>query len=167
MYQFAFDSVGANLDELDYYILRELQKDSRKQYREIAKEMDKALGTISNRVQRLQQLGIIKNWTINVDPELVGIDFTTIINIKIDVKFLDAINKQLTKIPELIAIYNVTGENDIIGIGRFYSRKHLDKTIHKIINIPHIQRTSSNICLRTLKEDLYIDFPENKQNGVE
>jgi DNA-binding Lrp family transcriptional regulator len=166
MLQTELDSIDVNLDELDYYILRELQKDSRKQYRELAKEKDKALGTISNRVQRLQHLGVIKNWTINVDPELVGIDFTTIINIKIDVKHLDAINEQLTKIPELIAIYNVTGENDIIAIGRFYNRKHLDLTIHKIINIPHIQRTSSNICLRTLKEDLYLDFPEVKSNGV-
>ncbi|MCE7734150.1 MAG: Lrp/AsnC family transcriptional regulator [Candidatus Heimdallarchaeota archaeon] len=153
------------LDDLDKYILRELQKDSRKQYRELAAEQEKALGTISNRIQRLMQLKIIKNWTINVDPELVGIDFTTIINIKIDVKFLDEINKQLTKIPELIAIYNVTGENDIIAIGRFYNRKHLDFTIHKIINIPYIERTSSNICLRTLKEDLYLDFPVRKPNG--
>ncbi|MHA2030672.1 MAG: Lrp/AsnC family transcriptional regulator [Candidatus Kariarchaeaceae archaeon] len=166
MNEIAFHSIDSNLDELDYYILRELQKDSRKQYRELAKEKDKALGTISNRVQRLQQLGIIKNWTINVDPELVGIDFTTIINIKIDVKHLDAVNEQLTKLPDLIAIYNVTGENDIIAIGRFYNRRHLDLTIHKIINIPHIQRTSSNICLRTLKEDLYLDFPETRSNGV-
>lgn len=158
-------STDYQLDDLDKYILRELQKDSRKQYRELAAEQEKALGTISNRIQRLTQLGIIKNWTINVDPELVGIDFTTIINIKIDVKFLDEINKQLTKIPELIAIYNVTGENDIIAIGRFYNRKHLDSTIHKIINIPYIERTSSNICLRTLKEDLYLDFPVRKPNG--
>lgn len=154
------------LDDLDKFILRELQKDSRKQYRELASEQDKALGTISNRIQRLMQLGIIKNWTINVDPELVGIDFTTIINIKIDVKFLDKVNEHLRKIPELIAIYNVTGENDIIAIGRFYNRKHLDSTIHVIINIPHIQRTSSNICLRTLKEDLYLDFPVKKPNGI-
>ena len=57
-------SADYQLDDLDKYILRELQKDSRKQYRELASEQEKALGTISNRIQRLMQLGIIKNWTI-------------------------------------------------------------------------------------------------------
>lgn len=155
-----------SLDEVDYQILRELQKDSRKQYRDIAKMVGKSLGTISNRVQKMIKEGIIKNWTINIDPEKVGIDLTTIINLKIDVKFLDNVNRQLAMIPELVAIYNITGDNDIMAIGRFYNRRHLDRTIHKILNIPNIQRTSSHICLRTLKEDLFLDFPNIKEGAI-
>ncbi len=67
-------------------------------------------------------------------------------------------NKELIKIPELVAIYNVTGNYDITTVGRFQNRQHLDKTIHRIIGIPNIQRTSSNLALRTIKEDFKVYF---------
>ena len=109
--------------------------DSRVQYRELVEITGKSLGTISNRINKLIDYGVIKNFTINVNPELVGIDLTTIINIKIDPKFLDEINQELSSFSELIAVYNITGEFDILAIGRFYNRRHLDKIIKRIIKI--------------------------------
>ncbi|MDH5402226.1 MAG: Lrp/AsnC family transcriptional regulator [Candidatus Heimdallarchaeota archaeon] len=147
------------LDDTDLWIIKQLQIDSRTQYRQLAKETGKSLGTIANRIQKLHENGVLNNWSIMVDPEKLGFDLTIVINIEIDVKFLDEINKQIRQIQELFAIYNVTGNFDIIAFGRFYNREHLDRVIHRIINIQHIRRTSSNVVLRNLKEDFRVYFP--------
>lgn len=154
-----FNHNSFELDETDIHILNELQVDCRKQYRALAKETGKALGTIANRIQKLDENGIIESWSVRVNSEKVGFDLTCAINIQIDVKELDHINNELKKIPELVAIYNVTGDYDVLAIGRFIDRRHLDKTIHRIININHIQKTSSHVMLRTLKEDFRVYFP--------
>lgn len=151
------------IDSIDKKILEILQQDSRTQYRDIANQVKVSLGTVSNRIQKLQELGIIRGWTLSVDPEKVGIDLTTIIKLSINVKYLDTINAEITKIPELVAVYNVTGDNDIIAIGRFADRRHLDSIIHRIINIDHINKTSSSIVLRTLKENLSQDLGHIKE----
>lgn len=147
------------LDDKDRHILRELQENSQKNYRELSDETGASLGTISNRIQKLTSNGVIKSWSIRVDPEKVGFDLTCLINIQIDVKYLDTVNEKLAEIEELVAVYNVTGEYDIVAIGRFLNRKHLDETIHEIINIPHVNRSATLVSLRTLKEDFRVHIP--------
>ena len=148
------------LDELDLEIISHLQKDARIQYRKLVEVTGKSLGTISNRIQKMIDTGVLKGWTVQVDPEKLGYDLTIIINIQIDVKYLDSVNNHLSSIPELIAIYNVTGEFDITAIARVRTRKHLDAVIHKILATDHIRRTSSNMVLRTLKEDFRVYLEE-------
>ncbi|MHA2251350.1 MAG: Lrp/AsnC family transcriptional regulator [Candidatus Kariarchaeaceae archaeon] len=148
------------LDDLDRYILQSLQKNSKTHYDDLALKKGKAKSTIANRIKRLIDEKVITNWTVQINAEKIGFDLTVLISIQIDVAWLDEVNRELTKIPELYAIYNVTGDYDVVAIGRFQNRQHLDKTIHKIIKIPHIQRTSSNVALRTLKEDYHVHFLE-------
>ncbi|RMG37818.1 MAG: Lrp/AsnC family transcriptional regulator [Methanobacteriota archaeon] len=151
-----------NLDELDTMIIQQLMQDSRIQYRKLVELTGKSLGTVSNRIQRLQDLGIIKHWTVLVDPEKIGFDLTVLINIQIDVKFLDTVNEHLSGIPELVAIYNITGEFDITAIARVRSRRHLDAVIHRILETDHIRRTSSNVVLRILKENFRLQMEEKQ-----
>ena len=146
-------------DLIDRIILQRLQENARINYKALADETRKSMGTISNRIQKLLAEGVIKDFSIITDPEKIGYDLTAIINIQIDVKHLDFINQELKKIEDLFAIYNITGDYDILAVGRFLSRNHLDKTIHRIISIPHIQRTSTTIALRTLKEDFRVHIP--------
>ncbi len=146
-------------DLIDRIILQRLQENARINYKALADETRKSMGTISNRIQKLLAEGVIKDFSIITDPERIGYDLTAIINIQIDVKHLDFINQELKKIEDLFAIYNITGDYDILAIGRFLSRTHLDQTIHRIISIPHIQRTSTTIALRTLKEDFRVHIP--------
>ncbi len=162
----AYHKKKITLDSLDKQILHELQEDCRIQYRELAKRTGRAIGTISNRIQNLVKKGIIKRWTIQIDPESLGYDFTAILHIKIDVVHINQINKELAKIKELYALYNVTGDTDIIALGRFINRRHLDKVIHKILAIPHIQRTSTSLVLRQLKEDLRVHIPQHEESQI-
>ena len=44
------------LDDIDKQIIKQLQTDGRKSYRQIAKELELSVGTITNRMQKLEKM---------------------------------------------------------------------------------------------------------------
>jgi Lrp/AsnC family leucine-responsive transcriptional regulator len=55
------------LDDIDAEILRLLAADARRPYREVAEAVDRSAPTVSDRVDRLQELGVIRRFTVDVD----------------------------------------------------------------------------------------------------
>ncbi|MFW9935974.1 MAG: Lrp/AsnC family transcriptional regulator, partial [Candidatus Thorarchaeota archaeon] len=66
------------LDDKDLHILSLLQKDGRAKYTQIARTLSKAMNqnipdtTILFRIRKLQQAGVIKRFTVSIDPEMLG-----------------------------------------------------------------------------------------------
>ena len=56
------NTIENELDNTDYQIIKQLRNDGRKSYRQIAKELDLSVGTITNRVNKLKDEGIIKGF---------------------------------------------------------------------------------------------------------
>lgn len=68
------------LDETDVDILRLLMEDSRRSFRGIAEQVNRSPPTVSNRVERLRELGIIRRFTLELDRTLLsGADETLVI----------------------------------------------------------------------------------------
>lgn len=59
------------IDETDREILRLLLADSRRPYREIAEEVDLSAPAVSERVDRLRDLGLIRNFTLDLDRSML------------------------------------------------------------------------------------------------
>lgn len=55
------------LDETDFEILRLLTEDARRPYREIADAVDLSSPSVSDRVSRLEEMGIIRRFTLDLD----------------------------------------------------------------------------------------------------
>ncbi len=160
------------LDITDIEILRILQKDSNLSIRDIqaklqdrnrkigerdpalALEIKTSLGTIHNRINKLRDLGIIKGYTIILDAEKLGYDLTVMIQMQIDVNKLNEVNKSFATISELVAMYNITGDFDLVCFGRFKCRRHLNQVLReKILPNPYVRRTATSIALNILKEN--------------
>ena len=60
------------LDDTDRRILSVLQRDARASMRRISEEAGVSLGTVSNRVRRLEESGVIRGYTVMLDPEKAG-----------------------------------------------------------------------------------------------
>ena len=71
------------VDEIDLQILNILEDDSKTNYREIAKKINKAVGTVHNRITNLIEQGIIKRFTIHIDTLKIGYEITAIILLQI------------------------------------------------------------------------------------
>jgi len=143
------------LDDVDMRILNEYIEDSRQSYREIARKLGLSPGTVASRAAKLEESGIIKKYTVQVDHEKLGFDLTVLININIGMSpgFYDGKDKDLLNLVEPYAVYHTTGGSDIILIAKFRNREELSKFTKKLFDKPYISRTRTQLVLMTLKED--------------
>ncbi|NAZ12482.1 MAG: winged helix-turn-helix transcriptional regulator [Desulfurococcales archaeon] len=140
------------LDDIDYKILKELSMDSEKGVKEIAEKIGIPVSTCFNRIKKLKELGVIKRFTINVDPSIIGYDVTAAIHLNVEGPYLEEIEKTLAENPNILYLYDITGEYDVLAIARFRSVEELDKFIKSLLKNPKIKRTITNVILRVVKE---------------
>ena len=140
------------IDETDRHILNILINDSRKSYREIAKESHVSVATVANRVNQLKKSEIIKGYTTLIDYEEIGYQFHVIIKIRVDHGKEEHVEKKLLNSPNISAIYDKTGEYDMTIIARFKTRRDLDNYLKKIQSFEFVHKTQTSLVLDSIKE---------------
>lgn len=146
------------LDELDIGILKTLQEDARQSSREIARKLKVATGTVHNRIKKLTENGIIKGYTAMIEPTKVGFDITVLTLMQIEAGYLVDVENEVAKIPNVCAVYDITGEFDAAFIARFKNRPALNSFIKDVLKIPHVRRTVTNVVLNVVKEDYRVNI---------
>jgi len=113
------------LDGTDVKILRILLSDARFSSRQIAKKTGVSVGTVLSRMKKMEQTGIIKEYSAIVDHEKLGYELTVIIEMTISKGRLSEIAKEIAKVPNVCCVYNVTGLTDAMVIAKFKKREEL------------------------------------------
>lgn len=70
-----------NLDGIDYDIIRLLLEDARRPYSEIAEQVDRSPPAVSDRIDRLQDLGVIEGFTVHLDRSALHNAHQTLIHL--------------------------------------------------------------------------------------
>lgn len=140
------------IDEIDLKIIRELQEDARKSLKEIAEKVGVAEGTVYNRINKLKSLGIIKKFIPVLDHSMLGYDITAIIGITAEGGKIVEIEKEIAKEKNVTAVYDVTGDFDVIVVAKFENRKKLDEFVKKLLSIKSVTRTYTMLVLNVVKE---------------
>ncbi len=141
-----------NVDDLDLKIIRELQKNARQSFRELAIKLEVAEGTIYNRVSKLQNLGVIKGFTLDVNFSKLGYDFVALVGIITDGGHFQEIGRKLSREPNVSAVYDVTGEYDAVVVAKFRDRAMLNDFLDRILAMEHVRKTYTMLVLNVLKE---------------
>ncbi|MCD6443392.1 Lrp/AsnC family transcriptional regulator [Candidatus Bathyarchaeota archaeon] len=141
------------IDEKDLKILRELLTDARLSYREIARRVNLSVATVKARVEKLQRLGVIKGYTVILDPDKLGYDVSAVVEIMISKGRLREVEEQLAKNPHVYAVYDVTGTCDAMILARFRNRGELSKFVKSMLAMDYVERTITHLILRVVKED--------------
>jgi DNA-binding Lrp family transcriptional regulator len=144
------------IDDIDMQIISLLQEDSRLSFNKIAHKLGIAVGTALNRVKSLEDKGVLKAYTVIVDPNKVGYGLTAIILIQAEGKHLLDVENGVAKINNVISVYDITGDFDFVVVARFKDRDSLNSFIKRLLTIPYIKRTVTNVALNVIKEDFRI-----------
>jgi Lrp/AsnC family transcriptional regulator for asnA, asnC and gidA len=91
------------IDQIDQDLIDILQKDGRRSYSEIASEVGRTEVTIRRRVRKLFDEGVIKRFTVILDPLKMGKTIRAIIRVKTTMK-------EATEIAEKVSHYNEVTE---------------------------------------------------------
>ena len=87
----------SKIDELDIRIIKELTKDARQSYRDIAGKLDVAEGTVYNRVGKLKADDVIKGFIADVDYGKIGYDLVALIGLTVEGGKLPQVEKKLAE----------------------------------------------------------------------
>lgn len=141
------------VDEIDIKILKELVADARVSHNELARRIGVSVGTIVNRIQDLEERGVIKGYSTILDAEKLGYYVAAIIEIIVSKGKLHELEKEVAKKPNVYGLYDVTGESDIIAVARFKSKEELSKFVKSLLSSEFVNRTLTHVVLGTVKED--------------
>ncbi len=149
-----------HLDEIDITILNHLQKNGRAQRNTIAEIVGLSVPSVSERMRKLEQRGLIKEYCAILDSKKFDFDVTAFIFVEIDgssnyPKFVDRVVEE----PEVLECHSITGDGSHILKVRTHNTETFEKLLSRIQSWTGVTRTRSNIVLSSFKEtrDLPID----------
>jgi len=141
------------LDEIDRKLLRELLTNSKRSYRELARALGVSAATVINHVQRLESAGVIKDYSARLDHERLGYELTVVTEIVVSKGKLLETDEEIAKIPNVCAVYDITGQTDAMVVAKFKSRNKLSDFTKALLAMPFVERTNTHVVLTTVKED--------------
>ena len=145
-----------SLDDLDRKIIRRLLVDGRSSARSIGFEMGRATVTVVGRMRRLEQEGVVLGYSARIDSSRLGYDLTAIIEVVARKDMLIDVERAISEMPSVCAVYDVTGGTDIMVIAKFRSRAELSGFVKSLASIPHVESTNTRVALGTVKEDFRV-----------
>ena len=140
------------LDDTDRSIIEVLERDARTSLRRIAEEVDVSLGTVSNRVKKLEETGVIKDYRVILDSEKVGWNLNVVIGLRIQKGRLIEIQEKIARDNRVYGVYDVTGEFDSMVIARAVDRSDLDDLSKNVLSMDGVVRSVTHLVLNTVKE---------------
>ncbi len=141
------------IEELDRKILKVLNRDARMSFRLIAKELRISPTTLYNKVKKLEKSGVLKGYIPLIDKESLGYDLMAIISLRVRQEKDIEVQKAIAKFPQVGAVYEVTGDWDLILVGYFKGRDDLTNFLKKELPLSNIERAMTHIVLNVVKEE--------------
>jgi DNA-binding Lrp family transcriptional regulator len=141
------------VDELDTKILQQLTKNARQSYRQIARKLRVSTGTVLTRIRRLEEMGVIRGYTIMLDTEKLGYQLTALSELVVSKGKLLEMEREIARLSSVCAVYDITGTTDAIVIAKFRNREELGNFTKSLLSMPFVERTNTHLVLTTVKED--------------
>ncbi|MHA6794810.1 Lrp/AsnC family transcriptional regulator [Pseudonocardia bannensis] len=121
-----------SLDDTDWQLLEALQRDGRASYADLGRSVALSPSAVTERVRRLEELGVITGYTAEIDAEKLGLAITAVVRLRRpsgnDKPFRDL----LATTPEVTEAHHVTGDDCFVLTLRARSMRHLEEITGRI-----------------------------------
>ncbi len=147
------DDDAVELDELDRKIVNRLLEDGRKSFRQIAEAVDSTPATVINRVDRMQDEGVIEGYSADVNYQRIGYQAIAAIEIVVKGNDVDAVEEQVRDHNNVVSAYTITGDTDMLLLVKFATRSDLTEFVKRnLVGSDRVKKTITHMTLDVLKE---------------
>ncbi|AUV83513.1 AsnC family transcriptional regulator [Salinigranum rubrum] len=140
-------------ENLDAKLINELLGDGRASLRSLAEDLDVSVTTVSNHLRDLEEEGVIEGYTPIVNYDALGYDVTAVIQLKVEGSALPEITERLKDQSQMISVYEVTGDYDIIAIGKFKDTDGMNRQIKALLTDADIRESNTSVVLNAVVEN--------------
>jgi Lrp/AsnC family leucine-responsive transcriptional regulator len=151
------------LDKVDLNILRLMQDNARISNADMARELGMAPSGVLERVKKLEQKGVIQQYTARINPAALQQKMLAFIFMKAsDGPGCTDTAEALAKIPEVQEVHHIAGDDCYLVKVRTYDSSTLVQLMRTSFSrIPNLLSTRTTIVLETVKEQQQLVIPEN------
>ncbi|NNE46404.1 MAG: Lrp/AsnC family transcriptional regulator [Rhodothermales bacterium] len=141
------------IDDIDARILELLQAHGRMKRSRIAEDVGLSVPTVSDRMRKLEERGVLIGFSANLSPKRLHFDITAFVRVRIDgsenyAGFVDAV----TKMAEVQELHSVTGDGSHIMKIRTKNTTTLEALLSRLQALPGVHGTTTSIVLSSQKE---------------
>ncbi len=120
------------MDALDRTIISLLELNARASLKEMSKATGLSSPSVSERVKRLEERGIVRAFTVDIDPKALGYALQAIVRVRPLPGMLHIVERLIQETPEFIECDKVTGDDCFIARLCFRSMEQLDAILDRI-----------------------------------
>lgn len=141
------------LDETDIKILNHLQVNGRAQRNSIAEIVHLSVPSVSERMRKLEEKGLISSYNAILNAKKFNFDITAFIFVEVDgSERYSGFVEHISNHPEVLECHSITGDGSHILKVRTKNTESLEKFLSLVQSWDGVARTRSNIVLSTFKE---------------
>jgi len=141
------------LDDKDLMILRVLAENARSPYTEIAKRVGLSDVAVIKRIRKLEHVGIIKRYTIEIDPSKLGFRSVSVTGVDVEPEHLFDVISRLKTMSEVKYLAMTSGDHSIIAIVWGKDAEDLARIHEEISRMPGVRRVCPSVVLEVFKDE--------------
>ena len=139
------------MDSTDLQLLALLRQDARAAIATLANKLGVSRGTVSNRIQRLEDAGIITGYTVRLRPDAQAHGISAWMSIAVEGNQTRAVIGTLLGEPGVAALHDTNGRWDLLAELRAATLAELAEVLERVRLIKGIGATETSIHLQTYK----------------
>ena len=141
------------IDETDARILEILQRDGRESYAEVGQAVGMSGPSAHERVKKLEARGVIRGYSAQVEPTLLGYGVLAFIFIKqVPGTIATDMTGDFVGIEEIEECHHLAGESDYLLKVRATDTRHLERVLHSIQQVGHVFTTETQVVFSSAFE---------------
>ena len=150
-------------ENLDAKLVNSLLSNGRASLRSLGDELDVSVTTVSNHLRDLEDEGVIRGYTPIVDYDKLGYDVTAVLQLKVEGSALPDVTEKLRQEKQMVSVYEVTGDYDVIAIGKFTDTDGMNDQIKAILTDADIRESNTSVVLNPVTENEQFDLDLNEE----
>jgi len=122
-----------DIDNLNWKILKCLQQNARQSNAEIGRQVGVTSPAVSERIKKMEDLGVIQGYKTLVSPFEIGYQLKAIITMRAFMGKLKPFMEKVKTYDEIVNCYRITGDENFVMEVVFKNQKHLEQFIDQLI----------------------------------
>jgi DNA-binding Lrp family transcriptional regulator len=139
------------MDALDHQLLALLRQDARTSVAVLSTKLKTSRGTVTNRIKKLEDAGVIVGYTVRVRPDIQTNEINAWMNVEVEGNQTRSVIASLLGEPGVAILHDTNGRWDLLAQLRAENLQSLGKTLERIRLIKGIRNTETSIHLETFR----------------
>jgi Lrp/AsnC family leucine-responsive transcriptional regulator len=121
----------SGLDTTNISLLRELEADARLSLAELGRRVGLSSPAVADRLERLEDAGVIRGYTAEVDPRALGYELAVVLRIRPAPRELKKVAELAQRTPEVVECHRITGDDCYLMKAYVRDVEHMEEVIDR------------------------------------